>query len=108
MDEDGEFVLHGGEPYTGEVVELREDGSVITLYTCTSGYYDGPYRETYPDGGPYKEGVMRMGLSVGLHRRWHPSGRLAREDLFDERGHVARREWDVDGALLVDTFPDTP
>lgn len=106
VENDGGLVFYQGEPFTGEVVEQGEDGSLASLYTYDTGSEDGPYREWYPDDQLYKEGRMRRGLPVGLHRRWHANGVLAEEVLFGDHGdHQGRREWDESGALIVDSFP---
>lgn len=103
VEDDEYLILHQGEPFTGEVVERREDGSLITLYTYDTGNADGPYKEWYPDQRLYKEGMMRLGLPVGLHRRWYPDGRLAEESSFsDQNVEIMHRTFDREGNLLSD------
>ncbi|GAA3462176.1 toxin-antitoxin system YwqK family antitoxin [Saccharothrix longispora] len=103
VEEDEGVVFHQGVPFTGEVVESRPDGTVLTLYTYLNGVEDGPYREWFDRERPYKEGEMRYGVPVGRHRRWHADGRLAADLLFGEGGdQLERREWDERGNLVTE------
>lgn len=94
----GGVLRHQGVPFTGEVVETKPDGTVLTLHTYLDGVEDGPYREWFDTGTPRAEGEVRRGVPVGRHRRWHPDGRLAAERVFSDTGDErARREWDGNG-----------
>jgi hypothetical protein len=46
-EDDHNCVLHGGKPYTGEAVEMSDEGNLISLYNYYAGVQDGPYSEWY-------------------------------------------------------------
>jgi antitoxin component YwqK of YwqJK toxin-antitoxin module len=96
-DTDG-CALHEGTGFTGELLDVADDGFVISSYGYRFGFPHGPYREWFAGGQVAKEGTMRDGLAIGLHREWHPNGRLASEIEFDDHGReLARRRWDEHG-----------
>ncbi|ANZ38704.1 hypothetical protein BBK82_24190 [Lentzea guizhouensis] len=98
-----EGVFHQGTPFTGEVVEVGEDGNLLSLYTYYAGTQDGPYAEWYSPDRPFRTGTMRFGLLIGVHRQWHPNGQVALETEFDAQSRqLYRREWDDQGNLIYE------
>jgi antitoxin component YwqK of YwqJK toxin-antitoxin module len=96
--DEGETVLYQGEPLTGEVVDTAPDGTVITLRSYRDGREEGPQREWYDDGTPESEYRVTDSKLTGETLDWHPNGRLARRQEFDEFGQLRMREvWDEDG-----------
>jgi hypothetical protein len=95
-------LLHGGEPFTGELV--RENGDrLLSLET----YQDG-VRQTARTW--YDSGILRTADG----KRWHPNGMLAEDGdrRWDERGEpVTRvdrvRTTEADGVLTMDGEPFT-
>ncbi len=92
-------VLHKGKPFTGEVVEIAENGDLISLHTYYAGVQDGPYAEWYAPDRPFKTGTMDFGMLTGVHRQWHPNGQLALETEFVQGRQLYRRQWDDRGEL---------
>jgi antitoxin component YwqK of YwqJK toxin-antitoxin module len=91
MDE-AQRVLFQGVPFTGEVVELDDDGVVIELNTYRDGREDGPQREWFNDGMLRSEYHASGGSPTGESRDWHPNGQLARRQEFDQYGVLRLRE----------------
>jgi hypothetical protein len=100
-DEQGRL-LHGGQPFTGEVV--RENGDrLLSLET----YQDGVRQSARTW---YDSGILR---SDG-DKRWHPNGMLAEDGdrRWDERGEPTTRvdrarTTEVDGITTLDGHPFT-
>ena len=100
-DERGRL-LHGGEPFTGELV--RENGDrLLSLDT----YQDGVRQSTRTW---YDSGILRSEDG----KRWHPNGMPAQDGdrHWDERGEPTsrvdrNRTTEVDGVLTVDGEPFT-
>jgi antitoxin component YwqK of YwqJK toxin-antitoxin module len=103
LDADG-CVLHGGEPYSGQVVRRGPHGEVVSLTTYYKGYEDGLSQEWYPDGRPRIEGTSRYRVgAVGVWREWHPSGARAAEYGFSDNGRLQFvRRWDPAGTMIED------
>ncbi|GAA0596786.1 hypothetical protein GCM10010174_10130 [Kutzneria viridogrisea] len=103
----GLVVVHNGQPFTGELVDVAADGTVTGLTTYRDGIEDGPQWERYPDGRPQLEGQCDYGSAVGEWREWHPNGQLSEHTVFDRWGDVRRRQrWDEDGTLTDDETSD--
>lgn len=99
---------YNGELYTGEVVRFDEDGVLVELLNFTEGVSDGPQREWYDDGTRRSEYDTVDGSPRGVSLDWHPNGRLARRQEFDEFGTLRKREmWDEDGVLEQSRSVDT-
>jgi antitoxin component YwqK of YwqJK toxin-antitoxin module len=97
MDE-AQRVLYQGVPFTGEVVETDDEGTVIGLNTYRDGREDGPQREWFNDGMLRSEYHAAGGLPTGESREWHTNGQLARRQEFDQYGVLRLREvWDENG-----------
>jgi antitoxin component YwqK of YwqJK toxin-antitoxin module len=96
--EDGFTYTYRGETFTGEVVELDADGTVVELIEVVNGVPHGIERAWYPDRTLRLETRIVAGWAVGTSRYWHPNGTLAEERDFDDRGNlVAIRRWDQSG-----------
>ncbi|MFJ6016689.1 toxin-antitoxin system YwqK family antitoxin [Streptomyces sp. NPDC092952] len=94
----GQRLLHRGEPFTGEVEE-RLGGAPVSLDSYVAGVRHGPSREWYEDGTLRSEGTAHGGRAVGVSRERHPNGVLAAEREFPETGGpmLADRQWDEEG-----------
>ncbi|NEW52266.1 hypothetical protein GV792_19700 [Nocardia cyriacigeorgica] len=98
-DED-ERLLHQGQPFTGEAVEILEDQLTYQEF-YENGVPHGSVREWWPDGTPKSEGQVRHGLPYGTFREWHENGRLAIEKKFGDRGQlVTVDKWDEHGSRI--------
>lgn len=99
--DDGLFVLHRGEPFTGEVTESDRDGNLLSLVSYVGGRPDGPEWQWYPNGQPKAQATSVRGLAVGVAKQWHPNGQLAAEKVFTDNGRLVEvREWSEDGAPI--------
>jgi antitoxin component YwqK of YwqJK toxin-antitoxin module len=95
-------LLHGGEPFTGELV--REHGDrLLSLETYRDGIGVGPSRTWYDSG------ILRDERGGDSVKRWHPNGMPAEDgdELWDGRGEPTTRvdrtrTTEVDGLLHVD------
>ncbi|MCP2169354.1 toxin-antitoxin system YwqK family antitoxin [Goodfellowiella coeruleoviolacea] len=97
-------VLYQGKPFTGEAIDTAEDGSLVSVYSYFMGFPDGPYQEWYTPEQLHKQGQMRDGRPVGIHREWHPNGQLAVEMEFNEHSNLLRqKKWDNQGNLVSTT-----
>lgn len=96
--DDGLFLLHGGEPFTGEVEEKNADGRLVSLETYRNGLADGTALYWHPNGQLKSEVISDMGHAVGRSREWHENGTLAVEKTFDDGGRLVEvRRWDENG-----------
>lgn len=97
------LVTHDDEPYTGEVEHREADGTIVAVITYYEGIEHGPHHTWYVDGTKRSQGIANMGAAVGQWRRWHPDGRLACLQTFDNHGRqLHRTEWDREGNVVVD------
>ena len=104
-----EDVCYQGVPFTGQVFDTADDGTVITEKSYTDGVEDGPQREWYDDGTPESEYQAVRGAVVGEALDWHPNGQLARRQRFDPAGQLRHREvFDDDGTPRPDQAFDWP
>lgn len=100
--DDGLFLLHDGEPFTGEVEETDADGRLLALETYRNGLADGDALRWHQNGRLRSEVVSNMGHAVGRAREWHENGQLAAEKTFDEGGRLVEVSmWDEDGAPVA-------
>ena len=98
-----QVLLYQDEPFTGEAVEYRKDGSLWTLETYVDGYRDGPTKQWYPDGSLEEEGQTKSGVAVGEWREWHPNGQPRRRAVYSEdvlgQRILSEQTWDEAGNL---------
>ncbi|GAA3434361.1 toxin-antitoxin system YwqK family antitoxin [Kutzneria kofuensis] len=96
-DDSGRLVFEG-VPFTGEAVTYNWLDEVRSLVTYVDGIREGAQREWYDGEELRSELTVHNGRVVGPAREWHPNGRPAREQWFDERGlPAAESRWDEDG-----------
>jgi antitoxin component YwqK of YwqJK toxin-antitoxin module len=79
----GQIWLFKGEPFTGEVRRIEDDG-VITILPLQAGYVTGVVRGKAPDGTLRREGAFKKSMPVGLHRTWWPDGKKQSENNYLE------------------------
>ncbi len=97
------LMYYRGELFTGEMVELYDDGSLFTLTTYVDGMEDGPSQGFYPDGSPQSEGTAARNRAIGEWREWYPDGTVKQVDVYDDTGRLrSRRKWDAAGTLIQD------
>jgi hypothetical protein len=102
MDEHGR-VLHGGEPYTGEVTAYAANGQLVHHCRYSDGIEDGLQQGWWPDGTKRIEGVTDYGIAVGEWRHWYETGRLRERTVLDVHGRVLRRQrWNAAGEPTMD------
>lgn len=97
---EGDFALvyHNGEEFSGEAVDVSDDGKIIALLTYRDGILNGPHWENHPDGSRAEEGTYTDGRATGVYRAWHPNGQPSKYYEFDERGNIAvKMSWDANG-----------
>jgi antitoxin component YwqK of YwqJK toxin-antitoxin module len=93
-------VMHGDEPFTGEVAAMGPEGNIVELATYFDGVPHGPQIIWYSNGQKKQEGVCDYGRNVGEWRRWHKNGQLAECTVFDDHNLPAsRKRWDDQGNL---------
>lgn len=95
------------ELFSGEGVEVAEDGQILVLTTYKDGREEGPYREWHPNGKLLVEGQSKApGGAVGTWRKWHSNGQIAEEKTFsDDGGLTSVRRWDTEGNIIQsDTY----
>jgi antitoxin component YwqK of YwqJK toxin-antitoxin module len=92
MNADNSCVLFDGVPYTGEVVDTAEDGTVISVNTYRGGLQDGVQREFHWDGSPSARYTCLRGMPVGEALEWDPDGRQTRRRVFDQHGRLVEHD----------------
>jgi antitoxin component YwqK of YwqJK toxin-antitoxin module len=77
----GQIWLFKGEPFTGEVRRIEDDG-VITILPLKIGFVTGNVRGTAPNGVLRREGLFKKSMPIGLHRTWWPDGKKQSENYY--------------------------
>lgn len=97
------IVLYEDEPFTGELVDLDDDGAMIGLTSYRGGLEHGPQYEWFPDGKKELEGQCGQGSAVGDWREWHENGNLAEYSHFNQYGELLHlQRWNEKGELVED------
>lgn len=92
--DDGTYVYVDGVPFSGEVVDTADDGTVISINTYAGGRQEGPQREFHYDGSPSRAFTAVRGVPVGEAWEWFAGGGPARLRVFDDSGRlVVDKSW---------------
>ncbi len=87
MLEDGRL-LQAGEPFSGLVYQLYEDGSLWEASRYRDGKKNGLSLLWYPEGQPQMSAGYRDGALHGRFQAWYPSGSMI-YDMYINRGSYA-------------------
>ncbi|MFS2188208.1 toxin-antitoxin system YwqK family antitoxin [Mucilaginibacter sp. Mucisp84] len=72
----GEILHYKGKAFTGMVLELASDGTLIHEEEFKNGHRDGIERSFFPNGQKQLEGFIRFNNPYGLYREWDINGNL--------------------------------
>lgn len=99
--------VYDGNLFTGELVELDQNGVVIALKTVVEGIVHGKEQSWYPDGTLEMDTDVVDSIAVGVSRHWHSNGQLSEEREFNEAGDlIGHRQWSENGELTSsETWP---
>jgi antitoxin component YwqK of YwqJK toxin-antitoxin module len=98
---EGKYLL-AGEPFTGFVFDLHDNGQLEVEQEFRDGFASGAARNYFESGNLEEESHWRGGVYHGLRRTWHQNGQLASEELFEWGGVLSRKRWDETGELVED------
>lgn len=94
---DAQELLHGGQPFTGAVVERGPQGQIVSLQWFRFGIPDGISRIWSHEGQLQQEIDYAFGMPT-CHREWHANGQLSLEIFFGKMGIVTTAAaWDEGG-----------
>lgn len=107
-DVNDSFVLDGKGQYLngiqcGPWEENTPDG-LHTMVTYNHGVREGAYKTLYNSGGTYYEGIMKNDQPVGIWKFYYPSGKLMKEESFNDSNYRdGRWTWYYDNGKVSKT-----
>src|SRR5262245_34906631 len=87
-------MYYKGEPFSGVLVDRREDGTLWSEVTYVRGLRHGPSRTLYPNGEVKLLRHYKMAYPHGWKEERDPDGRLRRKALFELGISVMEQEFD--------------
>jgi antitoxin component YwqK of YwqJK toxin-antitoxin module len=89
-----------GQPVSGEVVELDDEGRTVEVVTYAGGIQEGPARRYHPNGRLESEHWYEAGVPEGLGRTWYAGGQPRSVARYEHGRVVEERAWAEDGTPL--------
>jgi antitoxin component YwqK of YwqJK toxin-antitoxin module len=91
-----------GQPFTGVVVYLSEEGWTQAEEEYREGLLSGWKREWHRPGVLEREAQCAWGARHGLCREWDEDGLLVAENSYEYGVRVSGRRWDSKGSVTED------
>jgi antitoxin component YwqK of YwqJK toxin-antitoxin module len=98
-DDEGRKLL-SNSLFSGVAVVYWPNGSIAEKVAFQDGLEHGVWSAWYATGGKHEETMYIHGNAQGLHREWHPNGRLKTEQQLDNGLIVSASEWNDEGQLI--------
>ena len=101
LGQDGKVYFPGGEGtlFTGKLRELYPDGRPAFESSYMEGLPHGNQLRWHESGHLALESLFEHGRLVGMKTRWWPDGRKREEEYWSDGRFRGRRLWDSDGRL---------
>ena len=100
MGKNGKVYQPGGGLFTGKLRELYPDGRPAFESTYLEGLPHGQQLRWHESGHLALEVLFEDGQLVGVKTRWWPDGRKRDEEYWSDGRFRGRRLWDEDGRLV--------
>ncbi len=100
MGRDGKVYDPDGGLFTGKLRELYPDGRPAFESTYLEGIPHGQQLRWHESGHLGLDALFEDGKLVGVKTRWWPDGRKREEEYWSDGRFRGRRLWDEDGRLV--------
>ena len=85
------FTTYEGELFSGQAVDLAEDGTRIHEHHYHEGLLDGPVRSFYSDGSNYSDITYVKGIPNGVALEWDEDGNMT-QIIYQDGVETSRSE----------------
>lgn len=99
------FVTGESIPFTGEVLERYDDGSIRARALVQDGLLNGVSEGWFADGQLQVREHFKLGIAEGKRRKWHPNGALKSEvEIIEGELEGLFHEWHENGTLAREIY----
>lgn len=76
------------------------NGKPISVYNYRWDKLYGPFATYWENGNPKEKGAYVNGKYVGKHLLFYKDGKVAADELYDDKGLVSKAYFDIDGKTI--------